>query len=64
MNDFSIHVNKLKETQIYRVQRLVGHLRNNIELCLNYVTLNLPSDIPQIWNHPRGLCLTYENEEV
>ena len=64
LNEFSIHVNKLKETRTSRIQRLVERFGSNIELCLGYASLNLPSDIPHIWNHPKGLCLTYENEGV
>ena len=62
--EFSVHVNEIKETRIYRVQRLVGRLGSNIEQYLGCASLNLPSNIPQIWHHPRGLCLTYENEKV
>ena len=64
VNEFSIHVNKFNETHTYRVQLLVISLGSKMEQCLGYASLNLPSDIPQIWNHPEGLCLTYENEGV
>ena len=64
MNEYSIHVNKFKEAHTYRVQLLVVSLGGNIEICLGYASLNLPSDIPQIWSHPQGLCLTYENEGI
>ena len=64
LNEFCIHVNKFKETRTSRIERLVERFGSNIELWSGNASLNLPSDIPYIWNHPEGLCFTNENEGV